>query len=59
MFYTPSLIKYNMKNHFPILDYIEILLEETFRYMLGYYYYIRKSARLYFVVNKPRQIVGD
>jgi ubiquinone/menaquinone biosynthesis C-methylase UbiE len=58
MFYIPSFIKYYMKNHFPIPDSIEFLLEEPFRYMLGRYS-ATKNARLYFVVNKPRQISGD
>lgn len=58
MFYVPSFIKYYMKNHFPIPDSIEFLLEEPLRYMLGRYY-VTKTARLYFVVNKPKQISGD
>lgn len=57
MFYVPSFIKYYLKNHLPIPDSIEFLAEEPFRYMLGRYY-VRKNARLYFLVNKPRQISG-
>jgi|ERR687898_128654 ubiquinone/menaquinone biosynthesis C-methylase UbiE len=53
MFYVPSFLKYYMKNHIPMPDSIEFLVEEPFRYILGRYY-ARKNARLYLLVKKPR-----
>jgi 2-polyprenyl-3-methyl-5-hydroxy-6-metoxy-1,4-benzoquinol methylase len=53
MFYLPSFLKYYIKNHIPLPDSIEFLVEEPFRYMLGRYY-ARKNARLYLVVKKPK-----
>jgi ubiquinone/menaquinone biosynthesis C-methylase UbiE len=57
MFYVPSFLKYHMKNHIPMPDSIEFLVEEPFRYMLGRYF-ARRNARLYLVVKKPRQITS-
>jgi|SRR5829696_390207 ubiquinone/menaquinone biosynthesis C-methylase UbiE len=53
MFYVASFLKYYMKNHIPVPDAIEFLVEEPFRYMLGRYY-ARKNARLYLLAKKPK-----
>jgi ubiquinone/menaquinone biosynthesis C-methylase UbiE len=52
LFYVPSFLKYYMKNHIPLPDSIEFVVEEPFRYMLGRYF--ARKARLYLVAKKPR-----
>ena len=52
MFYIPSFLKYYMKNHIPIPDSIEFVVEEPFRYMLGRHY--ARKGRLYLVAKKPK-----
>lgn len=52
MFYVLSVLKYYMKNHIPMPDSIEFLVEEPFRYMLGCYY--ARKCRLYLLAKKPR-----
>jgi ubiquinone/menaquinone biosynthesis C-methylase UbiE len=56
MFYLPSFLKYYMKNHIPIPDSVEFLVEEPFRYMLGRYY--ARKGRLYLVAKNARQITS-
>jgi hypothetical protein len=45
-----------MKNHIPIPDSVEFLVEEPFRYMLGRYY--ARKGRLYLVAKNARQITS-
>jgi SAM-dependent methyltransferase len=52
MLYVPSFLKYYMKNHIPIPDSIEFLVEEPLRYMLGRYY--ARKGRLYLVAKKSK-----
>ena len=52
MFYVPSFLKYYMKNHIPMPDSIEFLVEEPFRYMLGRY--SARKGRLYLLAKKLR-----
>jgi ubiquinone/menaquinone biosynthesis C-methylase UbiE len=51
LFYVPSFLKYYLKNHIPLPDSIEFLIEEPFRYMLGHYY--ARKGRLHIIAKKP------